>query len=117
MAGAFRDIPGKFELTVELTKVLAPFLFFTSMAALSMGLLNSLGIYFLPSLGAAAFNLASIFVGGAGAYYAVHYGGGLKGAVFLFAIGTLLGGALSWVIQWKDQARKGFSPFLWIKGL
>lgn len=116
MAGAFKEVPGKFELTVELTKVLSPFLFFTSLAALSMGLLNSLGFYFLPALGAAAFNLSNIFIGGLGAYWLLREGGELKTATFIFAFGTLVGGFLSWAVQWKTQNREHFSPFAWLRG-
>ncbi len=116
MAGAFREVPGKFELTVELTKILSPFLFFTSLAALSMGLLNSLGFYFLPALGAAAFNLSNIFIGGLGAYWLLRQGGDLRSATFVFALGTLAGGFLSWAVQWKTQSREHFSPFAWLKG-
>lgn len=116
MAGAFKEIPGKFELTVELTKILSPFLFFASLAALSMGLLNSLGFYFLPALGAAAFNLSNIFLGGLGAYWVLHQGGELKTATIVFAIGTLAGGFFSWAVQWKTQSKEYFSPFAWLQG-
>lgn len=115
MAGAFREIPGKFELTVELTKLLSPFLLFTSLAALSMGLLNSLGLYFLPSLGAAAFNLSNIFVGGLGAFIYLRQYNDMRGAAIIFAVGTLAGGFLSWAIQWKAQKNKGFSAFTFLK--
>ncbi len=116
MAGGFRDIPGKFELTVSLTRILSPFLLFTSLGALSMGLLNSLGLYFLPSLGAAAFNLANIFIGGLGAYLLLRNGYSLTEATVMFAIGTLAGGFFSWAIQWRAQTQKSFPPLGGLRG-
>ena len=51
LASSFRDVPQKYELTVGLTRFLLPFLFFTSLAAISAGVLNTLGLFFLPALG------------------------------------------------------------------
>ncbi len=65
LAKDFGSQPGKMELTIRLTQLFSPFLFFVSSAALAMGVLNSLGSFFLPSLGAAAFNLGNVVVGGA----------------------------------------------------
>jgi putative peptidoglycan lipid II flippase len=110
LAGAFHQIPGKFELTVELTRLLSPFLLFASLGALSMGLLNSLGVYFLPALGAAAFNLSSIFIGGLGAYFLIRSGFSMREATLVFSFGTLSGGFFSWAIQWRAQTKRSYPP-------
>src|SRR6187402_3256022 len=45
-AGAYREVPGKFELTVFLTRLMLPFLTFVAVAAAFMGMLNSLQRFF-----------------------------------------------------------------------
>src|SRR5690606_10691513 len=55
-------IPGKFELTVELTRLLFPFLILISWSALFMGILNSFRKFALPSLGPAVMNLTIILL-------------------------------------------------------
>ena len=49
-APSFTKDPEKFHITVVLTRIMAPFLTFVSLAALFMGALNSLKVFFLPSL-------------------------------------------------------------------
>src|SRR5688572_4911030 len=60
LAGDYAEVPGKFELTVTLTRVMLPFLTLVALAAACMGMLNSLDRYFLPALAPALFNVASI---------------------------------------------------------
>jgi putative peptidoglycan lipid II flippase len=57
IASGFYSIPGKAELTIQLTRILFPFIFFVSLAAVYMGLLNSLGSFGLPASASTAFNL------------------------------------------------------------
>ncbi|MBI3400528.1 MAG: polysaccharide biosynthesis C-terminal domain-containing protein [Acidobacteria bacterium] len=59
-AGDFASVPGKLELTVQLTRITLPFLTMVALAAAAMGMLNSLHHYFLPALAPAMFNLATI---------------------------------------------------------
>ena len=42
-AGDYADVPGKFDLTVTLTRIMMPFLTLVALAAVLMGMLNSLG--------------------------------------------------------------------------
>ena len=65
-AGDFASVPGKLELTVQLTRVMLPFLTMVAVAAAVMGMLNSLHHYFVPALSPAMFNIATI----AGAFIA-----------------------------------------------
>ncbi|MDQ3488888.1 MAG: murein biosynthesis integral membrane protein MurJ, partial [Acidobacteriota bacterium] len=60
-APAFAAVPGKLELTTDLTRIMLPFLTMLAVAAAMMGMLNSLGRFFIPSLSPAMFNVASIF--------------------------------------------------------
>ena len=50
VAWGFRTDPEKFDLTVRLARIMFPFLFFVSLAAISAGALNSLKRFFLPAL-------------------------------------------------------------------
>ena len=47
-AAEFSDVPGKFELTVYLARIMVPFLTLVALAAVFMGMLNSLGHFFMP---------------------------------------------------------------------
>jgi putative peptidoglycan lipid II flippase len=108
MASGFRADPKKFDLTVKLTQTLVPFLYFVSFAALSMGILNSLGVFFVPSLGSAAFNLVNVVLGGGLAWY--FWQQGVEAAIWGWAIGTLVAGFAQWGIQWPALRKKGFLP-------
>jgi putative peptidoglycan lipid II flippase len=60
IAPRFADNPVQLELTIGLTRFMAPFLVFISIAALFMGALNSVGVFFIPSLAPAFFNVVMI---------------------------------------------------------
>ena len=60
LAGGLAAVPGKFELTVQLTRIVMPFLVLVAVAAACMGMLNSLNVFFVPALSPAMFNIASI---------------------------------------------------------
>ena len=53
-------MPGKLELTTQLTRVMLPFLTTVAVAVAMMGMLNSLQRFFIPSLSPAMFNVATI---------------------------------------------------------
>jgi len=108
MAPDFASVPGKIELTTTLTRWFAPFLLFVAAAALSMGVLNTLGHFFVPSLGAAAFNLASIFIGGIAAFLLRAHG--FEAMIVGFTVGSLVGGLCQWLVQWPLLAKEGYSP-------
>ena len=52
--------PAKFQLTIQLTRQLAPFLLFVCLAAVSAAALNSLGYFFIPSLAPAMLSISTI---------------------------------------------------------
>ncbi|MDX6765353.1 MAG: murein biosynthesis integral membrane protein MurJ [Candidatus Methylacidiphilales bacterium] len=104
------DDPYKFGLTVDLTRILFPFIFFVSLAAVWMGLLNSLGSFGLPASASTAFNLVSILCGlGLGWWIDPHFG---PKAIYGFALGTVLGGVAQWVIQVPKARSLGYH-FQW----
>src|SRR5689334_14168022 len=59
-AGSYAAVPGKLELTIELTRLMLPFLTLAAIAAAIMGMLNSLHHFFVPALSPATFNVATI---------------------------------------------------------
>ena len=59
-ASGYQDVPGKFELTVQLTRIVLPFFTLVAIAAACMGMLNSLRRFFVPALSPAAYNVCLI---------------------------------------------------------
>ena len=56
----FAAVPGKLELTTQLTRIMLPFLTTVAVAVAMMGMLNSLHRFFIPALSPAMFNVATI---------------------------------------------------------
>jgi putative peptidoglycan lipid II flippase len=106
IASGFHDTPGKIELTVHLTRILFPFIFFVSLAAVYMGLLNSLGSFGLPASASTAFNAVSI-VSGLAVGWLIDPNLGWK-SIYGFAIGTVLGGIVQFLIQVPRSIKLGF---------
>jgi putative peptidoglycan lipid II flippase len=104
-AAAYRDVPGKMELTVFLTRLMLPFLIFVAVAAAVMGMLNSLHHFFVPALSPAMYNVATIacVVG----LVPVMPMLGLP-AIAAVAFGSLLGGCAQLALQWPVLRREGF---------
>lgn len=63
IAYGFGGVPGKISLTVMMTRLLFPFLLLISLAAVAMGILNSLKHFFVPAIAPAGFNLSIILAG------------------------------------------------------
>ena len=98
-------MPGKLELTIQLTRVVLPFLPMVAVAAVAMGMLNSLHHYFLPALSPAMFNVATIVC----AVVLVPWMPALGlPRIMAIAIAALLGGLGQVLIQWPALRREGF---------
>jgi putative peptidoglycan lipid II flippase len=110
-APAFTQDPEKFQLTVNLTRIMAPFLTFVSLAALFMGVLNSLKVFFIPALAPASYNVMSILsmLGLSGALAANGYH-----PIYSLGIGAMLGGFMQAAVQVPLIYQKGFRP-MWPK--
>ncbi|BAU23422.1 virulence factor [Caldimicrobium thiodismutans] len=106
IAPAFKTDSSKFALTVSLTRVMMPFLLFISLSAIFAGLLNSIGIFFLPALSSGFFNLSSILIGVFGYYLLLSYG---YEPIFAMAFGVTLGGLLQALMQYPLLKKKGFT--------
>lgn len=99
-APGFRKIPHHYELTVFLTRLMFPYIFFISLVALCMGILNSLRHFAAPALSPILLNLALI---GAAVFLRNFF----TEPVYALAIGVLLGGFLQLTFQWPFLKRMG----------
>lgn len=106
-APTFLNDPEKFHITVVLTRIMAPFLTFVSIAALFMGALNSMKVFFLPSLAPAFFNVVSILV-------MLTMSGFLDSRgyppVYSLGIGAMLGGLVQAAVQFPVLYKYGLRP-------
>jgi putative peptidoglycan lipid II flippase len=101
----FGGVPGKLELTVQLTRVTLPFLTMVAVAAAAMGMLNSLHHYFLPALSPAMFNIATIILTIVLAPMMPSIG---LPPIMAVAIAALVGGLGQIALQWPSLRREGF---------
>lgn len=118
----------KYDLTVFLVRLLFPFILFVSLAAIVMGMLNTLGKFALPQSASTFFNVTSIITGLLFAYlfspeYITHFYHEFFGhknslgtptfemaslAIIGMACGTLLGGLVQWLVQMPALYKDGF---------
>ncbi|GBC83469.1 putative lipid II flippase MurJ [bacterium HR10] len=106
IARGFEAIPGKMALTIEMTRLMFPFIILVAMAAVAMGILNSRDRFGIPASASTFFNIGSI-LGGLGFAHVMDPSFGPR-AIVGWAIGTLIGGALQFVIQVPSLYRVGF---------
>jgi putative peptidoglycan lipid II flippase len=108
-ASAFQQIPGKFELTVRMTREMFPFFPMVALAAAFMGILNACGIFFLPAFASALFNGASILIG-VGLASLFSAGGQSWGVdpIEGMAIGVVCGGVVQACCQIPSLYRQGY---------
>ncbi len=104
-AEGFDEVPGKIALTVTLARIMAPFLTLVAIAAVFMGMLNSLGHFFVPALSPAMFNVATIVITVALVPLAPQMG---VEPIVLVAIATLVGGVGQLAIQWRPLRNEGY---------
>ena len=109
LAPQFIQDPEKFAVTVTMTRIMFPFLLVISWAAISMGMLNSLGEFFIPSVAPVFLNLSMILSGWLICPLAVKFN---MPAITGMAIGAMLGGILQFVVQLPSLVRKGWK-FFW----
>ncbi|RMG02619.1 MAG: murein biosynthesis integral membrane protein MurJ [Acidobacteria bacterium] len=112
--------PEKAALATTLTQIMFPFILFVALAAVAMGVLNTKGIFGVPASASTVFNIVSIVLGLAFAYWLS--GGGweksidknlvpserAQWAIIGMAIGTLIGGAAQFLMQVPSLLKVGF---------
>ncbi len=101
LAPGFEFGSAKFDLTVLLTRLMAPYLLFVALTALLMGILNSLGRFAVPAFNPILFNLCVC----AAAVFSVH----LQEPAILIALAVLLGGILQVASQLPFVIRDGMT--------
>jgi putative peptidoglycan lipid II flippase len=101
VAGSYRDVPGKYELAVELTRWTFPYLLFISLVALLSGILNSLTRFVAAAFAPALLNVTLII--------ALLLSRGLTDIdiVRTMAIAVLIGGIVQFALCWVAVRRAG----------
>ena len=107
MAPGFAAVPGKFELAVNMTRIMFPFLLLVALAAQAMGVLNASNRFGVPAMASTFFNIGSVGFG-------ILLGGWLGPVLHLsriegMAVGVVLGGALQLCWQLPSLHRLGFN--------
>ena len=105
LAAGYAEIPEKFELTVQMTRIMSPFLLFVALASVAMGILNACGAFFVPAMASSAFNICCILSGIFLSPLMPHWG--LEPVVSM-AIGALVGGASQFMIMVPSTHGLGF---------
>ncbi len=100
-APGFNDDPEKFQLTVNLLKWMAPFLFFVGLAAFCMGILNTCKVFALSAVAPTLLNVCMISS-------ALMISPMLETPIYGLVIGVVIGGALQFFIQLPKVLEKGF---------
>lgn len=111
IAPGFSGDTEKFRLTVELTRYLFPFIFFMSLSALFMGILNSMKQFSIPAFAPVVLN---VFMIAAGIFICPLFGEGPEKQVYGWVIGALAGALAQVMLQYIPAAKAGFriKPFI-----
>ncbi len=101
IAHGFGDVAGKWGLTIFMTRVMFPYLFFITLAALASGILNSFGRFFVPASTPILFNIVIIAA-------VTGWARNAREPALVFAAAVVIGGILQLALQ---------VPFLWKEGM
>lgn len=102
IAPGFLNMPEKFSLTILLTRIMFPFLLFISLAALTMGALNTRRIFFIPALAPAMLNITIITA-------VLLIAPGMGQPIVAVAVGVALGGFIQFAFQLPSFFKNGYS--------
>ena len=115
----YHSVPGKFELTVQLTRILFPFILFVSLAAAVMGMLNARFVFGVPASASTVFNIVSVIAGvilalvfdpvARASWPHPHF---TEKALYGVSLGVLLGGLAQLAMQLPTLHRLGYR-FRW----
>lgn len=100
LAWGFSDRPGQMELTTFLNRIIFPYIFFISLSALLMGVLNSLHRYAAPAFAPVLLNLSVIGFSFAGGWFGDQ--------ATALAVGVVVGGVLQVAVQLPQLRRSGW---------
>ena len=112
--GFVLDHPEQVPLTILLTRIMFPFLFFISLAAIVMGALNTKKVFFIPALAPAMLNVTIIIM-------VVSFVSFFNQPIIAVALGVAIGGFVQFAFQlpsfYKNDYRLGFLPHFRHPGL
>lgn len=101
LAPGFHADPNRLAMTTLLTQIMFPYLLFISLAALAMGVLNSVRAFAAPAFSPVLFNVCTIAA-------ALFLSPLLAEPILGVAIGIVLGGAAQFLMQLPSLRRRGF---------
>lgn len=105
LAPGLHEQANQLATTTLLAQIMFPYLLFVSLAALAMGILNSLHSFAVPALAPVFFNLCVIF-------FAVAISPFFEQAIVAVAIGIVVGGLAQFLMQLPSLHKKDFA-FSW----
>jgi putative peptidoglycan lipid II flippase len=100
MAPGFVKDPSQYDLTVFLTRLMFPYIFFISLVALCMGILNSLRHFAAPALSPVVLNISMIVA-------ALTLRDFFQEPIVALAVGVMVGGVLQLAMQWPFLVKMG----------
>ena len=100
MAPGFTRVPAQYDLTVFLNRLMFPYIFFISLVALCMGILNSLRHFAAPALSPVILNIAMILA-------TLTLRDFFREPIVALAVGVMIGGILQLAMQWPFMVRLG----------
>ncbi|MGA2192141.1 MAG: murein biosynthesis integral membrane protein MurJ [Nitrospirota bacterium] len=101
MAPGFIKDPEKFRMTVYLTRIMFPYILFIGLAAVGMGVLNSIGSFSAPALSSSMLNISMIG-------FALGLSPKMANPIVGQAFGVIFGGMLQLLILLPPMKKKGF---------
>jgi putative peptidoglycan lipid II flippase len=99
--GWVKSDPSKYELTVYLNRMMFPYIFFVSLVALAMGILNTVRHFFTPAISTVFLNISMIVC-------AIYLHDHFHVPIVALAVGVLVGGFLQLLLQLPTLYRLGF---------
>ncbi len=103
MFPGFTSVLGKFELTVLLNRLMFPYIFFISLVALCMGILNTLRHFFTPAISTVFLNISMILA-------ALCLSDFFEVPITSLAVGVLIGGCIQLIMQMPVLWSRGYAP-------
>lgn len=100
IAWGFKGDPDKYAATVTLTRIMFPYLLFIGLAALAMGMLNSLRSFLAPALSPVMLNVLTI----SSVLLSIWL---LPNPIYGVAVGVVLGGLFQFLIQVPGLRKQG----------
>jgi putative peptidoglycan lipid II flippase len=102
-APGFAASPDKFALTVELTRIVFPYILFMSLVALAAGVMNTWSRFMLPAFTPVLLNVAMILAASLAAPW-------FDPPIKALAWGAFLGGIMQLALMWHGLKRLGMLP-------